>query len=71
MIKTSKICLSVDSKLYFAFKERFPHTLRQGVEELMRRSIRDDNFLWNFIHGCLFSDDLRTVVLPGDFDYEK
>ena len=63
-MKTRKICISVDDRLYMAFQERYSHSLRQAVEELMRRSIRDDSFLWNFIHGCLFVDDLRTVVLP-------
>ena len=61
-MKTKKICITVDNKLYEAFRERYPHSLRQGTEELMRRSIRDDNFLWNFIHGCLFADDLRTII---------
>ena len=61
-MKTRKICITVDDRLYMSFQERYPHSLRQGVEELMKRSIRDDSFLWNFIHGCLFVDDLRTVV---------
>lgn len=55
-MKNKKICISVDELLYTAFQERYPHSLRQAVEELMRRSIRDDSFLWNFIHGCLFKD---------------
>ena len=60
-MKTRKICISVDDKLYMSFQDRYPHSMRQAVEELMRRSIRDDDFLWNFIHGCLFVDDLRCV----------
>ena len=67
-MKTRKICISVDDRLYMAFQERYPHSMRQAVEELMRRSIRDDSFLWNFIHGCLFVDDLRTVVSLGSSD---
>lgn len=70
-MKTRKICISVDDVLYTAFQERYPRSMRQAVEELMRRSVRDDSFLWNFIHGCLFVDDLRTAVLPGDIGYEK
>lgn len=66
-MKNRKICISVDDRLYTAFQERYPHSIRQSVEELMRRSIRDDSFLWNFIHGCLFVDDLRTVHL----EFEK
>lgn len=65
-MESRKISLSVDDKLYTAFQERYPHSLRQGVEELMRRSVRSDDFLWNFIHGFLFIDDSRTVVLPGE-----
>lgn len=61
-MKVKKICISVDEKLYTAFQQRYPHSLRQASEELMRRSIRDDNFLWNFVHGCLFVDDLRTII---------
>ena len=61
-MKTKKICISVDDLLYTSFQERYPHSIRQAVEELMRRSIRDDSFLWNFIHGCLSFDDLRTVI---------
>ena len=64
-MKTRKICISVDDRLYMAFQERYRHSIRQAVEELMRRSIRDDSFLWNFIHGCLFVDDLRTVILSS------
>lgn len=60
-MKSRKICISVDDRLYTAFQELYPHSMRQAVEELMRRSIRDDSFLWNFIHGCLFVDDLRSV----------
>lgn len=70
-MKNRKICISVDDRLYMAFQERFPHSIRQAVEELMRRSIRDDSFLWNFIHGCLFVDDLRTVVLDKNLPLEK
>lgn len=70
-MKSRKICISVDDLLYTAFQERYPHSLRQAVEELMRRSIRDDTFLWNFIHGCLFVDDLRTVVLDENLPLEK
>lgn len=70
-MKNRKICISVDDLLYSAFQNRYPHSLRQAVEELMRRSVRDDNFLWNFIHGCLFVDDLRTVVLDKDLPLEK
>ena len=69
-MKSKKICLSVDEKLYSAFRTLYPHSLRQAVEELMRRSVRDDSFLWNFINGCLFVDDLRTVVLDKDFPLE-
>lgn len=58
-MKIRKICLSVDDRLYTSFQELYPHSMRQAVEELMRRSIRDDSFLWNFIHGCLFVDDLN------------
>jgi len=61
-MKTRKICISVDSKLYESFQELYPHSLRQSVEELMRRSIRDDNFLWNFIHGCFFIDNTKAVI---------
>lgn len=68
-MKIRKICISVDDRLYMAFQERYPHSLRQAVEEIMRRSIRDDSFLWNFIHGCLFVDDLRAV--SRGFDDEK
>lgn len=60
-MKSRKICISVDDKLYTVFQERYPHSIRQAVEELMRRSVRSDDFLWNFIHGCLFSDDVKTV----------
>ena len=63
-MKTRKICIRVDDRLYMAFQERYPRSLRQAVEELMRRSIRDGSFLWSFIHGCLFVDDLRTVAPP-------
>lgn len=55
-MKNKKICISVDELLYTAFQERYPHSLRQAVEELMRRSVRDDSFLWNFIHGFLSKD---------------
>ena len=65
-MKTKKICISVDEKLYAAFQERYPYSMRQAVEELMRRAIGDDSFLWNFIHGCLFVDDLRTVIPPDN-----
>ena len=58
---SKKICISIDTRLYESFRDRYPHSLRQAVEELMRRSIRDDDFLWNFVHGCLSIDDLRTV----------
>ena len=58
-MQNKKICISVDEKLYTAFQERYPHSIRQGVEELMRRSIGDDSFLWSFIHG------LRTVIPSG------
>lgn len=61
-MKTKKICISVDEKLYESFQQLYPHSLRQGVEELIRRSIRDDNFLWNFIHGSFIADDFRTFI---------
>lgn len=64
-MKTRKICISVDDRLYMVFHDRYPHSMRQAVEELMRRSVRDDSFLWNFIHGCLFVDDLRTIAPSG------
>lgn len=70
-MKTRKICISVDDLLYTSFQARYPHSMRQAVEELMRRSIRNDSFLWNFIHGCLFVDDLRTVSTPGGFNNEN
>lgn len=65
-MESIKICISVDSKLYFAFKEKYPRTLRQAVEVLMRRSICDDSFLWNFIYG-----DLSTISVFKDFVNEK
>lgn len=55
-MKNKKICISVDELLYTTFQRHYPHSLRQAVEELMRRSVRDDSFLWNFIHGCSFKD---------------
>lgn len=62
-MKNKKICISVDEKLYKAFQEHYPHSMRQAIEELMRRSVRNENFLWNFIHGCsFFSDDFREVI---------
>lgn len=43
-MKTRKICISVDQRLYTVFQELYPHSMRQAIEELMRRSIRDDSF---------------------------
>lgn len=63
-MKTRKICISVDDRLYTAFQKLYPHSVRKGVEELMRRSIRDDTFLWNFINGCSFAYDLKTFSVP-------
>ena len=62
-MKVRKICISVDDRLYTSFQKLYPHSMRQATEELMRRSIRDDSFLWNFIHGCLFVDDLRLISM--------
>lgn len=60
-MKVRKICISVDDQLYTSFQKRYPHSMRQAAEEVMRRSIQDDSFLWNFIHGFLFFDDLSSV----------
>lgn len=61
-MNVKKICISVDDRLYAAFQMLYPHSLRQAVEELMRRSVRDDNFLWNFIHGCLPTDFQEDLI---------
>lgn len=49
-MKTKKICISVDDKLYTSFRLAYPHSLRQAVEALMRKSLYDDTFLWSFIN---------------------
>lgn len=49
-MKTKKICISVDDKLYTSFQLFYPHSLRQAVEALMRKSLHDDTFLWSFIN---------------------
>ena len=61
---TKKICLTVDERLYKRFQNLYPRSLRQAIEEVMARSIKDDDFLWNFLHHSLFVDDLRTVKIP-------
>lgn len=54
-MKSRKICISVDDRLYTAFQELYPHSMRQAVEALMRKSINDDTFLWNFINAPCFT----------------
>ena len=45
-----KVCLTLDGRLYKAFQDLYPHSLRQAVESLLRKAIYNDDFLWTFIN---------------------
>lgn len=61
-MRSVKICISVDDKLYTTFKQLYPHSLRQSVEALMRKAINDDTFLWNFINIPCFTYSEDKIV---------
>lgn len=46
-----QICLTVNSQLYCDFKRMYPNTLRQAVNVLLSKSVKDPSFLFNFLYS--------------------
>lgn len=46
-----QICVTVNSQLYRDFKRMYPNTLRQAVNVLLSKSVKDSSFLFNFIYS--------------------
>lgn len=46
-----QICLTVNSQLYDDFKRMYPNTLRQAVNVLLCKSVKDPSFLFSFLYS--------------------
>lgn len=46
-----QICLTVNAQLYNDFKRMYPNTLRQAVNVLLSKSVKDSSFLFNFLYS--------------------